>query len=769
MIDIKDMGILAGGIQLRRGSTSRPAWAFQEDEDTGFFQTPSAGANTIGAVCGGTEVARFTVDGLALPLSAAASLFRSGTGGLLTEIAIGAATEVLTVVGGVPAWAASGGGVTGASYLVLSLDATLTAERVLTAGTAIAFTDTGANGTLTIALSGSSANFITACTDETGSGLLVFNTSPTLVTPLLGTPTSGVLTNCTGLPIATGVANLAVGVATFLATPSSANLITAVTDETGSGALVFATSPTLVTPLLGTPTSGVLTNCTGLPAAAVLAGSLGAGAFVISTSLQLATLECGHATDTTIARVSAGLISVEGVTVVDVSAIQTLSNKTLTSPTLTTPALGTPASGVLTNCTGLLISGLVASTTLALGVGSIELGHASDTTVARVSAGLISVEGVTLVDVSATQSLSGKTLASVTISGTITGTPTWASNQAITLSTAAQPNVTSLGAQAADLDMGGNDIFNVRNMYPDPGGRLTLTSATPVLVADAANQTTIYYALYTHDLIPIFDGTSWDVFRFTELSIAMAASANWAANSNYDLFVINDAGTLRLATGTVWTNGTTRSADTIERLNGRWVNSTTHTMRYGAASTVSVTAQRGTYVGTMRTTGATGTTTWEIGGDAASGDPGLFYLWNMYNRVQVGARVHDNTNTWTYTLATFRSANGSDTNRVTLVRGLNEDAVDVQYSIYSANSSGGQWMSIAIGLDSTSVVSGIIGAGAPPVGNVGAQIATYSEHPGLGLHFFQALEYSAAVGTSTWYGDGGVGFLKAGLQVLAWQ
>ena len=52
------------------------------------------------------------------------------------------------------------------------------------------------------------------------------------------------------------------GVETFLGTPSSANLATAITDETGSGLLVFATSPTLVTPVLGTPASGTLTNCT---------------------------------------------------------------------------------------------------------------------------------------------------------------------------------------------------------------------------------------------------------------------------------------------------------------------------------------------------------------------------------------------------------------------------------------------------------------------------------------------------------------------------
>lgn len=86
-------------------------------------------------------------------------------------------------------------------------------------------------------------------------------TAPVLTAPVLGTPASGTLTNATGLPIATGVSGLGTGVATFLATPSSANLATAVTDETGSGALVFGTTPTLTTPVInGAVTGTALTD-----------------------------------------------------------------------------------------------------------------------------------------------------------------------------------------------------------------------------------------------------------------------------------------------------------------------------------------------------------------------------------------------------------------------------------------------------------------------------------------------------------------------------
>jgi hypothetical protein len=96
----------------------------------------------------------------------------------------------------------------------------INAETVLAAGIAAWLTNP------------TSANLRAAMTDETGTGLLVFNTSPTFVTPVLGTVTSGNISACT------------------------------------------STSMVMVTPILGTPTSGTLTSCTGLPLTTGVTGSL---------------------------------------------------------------------------------------------------------------------------------------------------------------------------------------------------------------------------------------------------------------------------------------------------------------------------------------------------------------------------------------------------------------------------------------------------------------------------------------------------------------
>jgi hypothetical protein len=118
---------------------------------------------------------------------------------------------------------------------------------------------THVSGTLPVANGG------TGVTSSTGTGSTVLNTSPTLVTPVLGTPTSGTLTNCTDLPIDAGTSG----------TLPVLRGGTGVTSSTGTGSTVLNTSPTLVTPALGTPSALVGTNITGTAAGFSIGGNAG--------------------------------------------------------------------------------------------------------------------------------------------------------------------------------------------------------------------------------------------------------------------------------------------------------------------------------------------------------------------------------------------------------------------------------------------------------------------------------------------------------------
>jgi hypothetical protein len=129
-------------------------------------------------------------------------------------------------------------------------------------------TAAGLSATLAVASGG------TGVTSSTGTGNVVLSNgftltsgtinsttinSPSLVTPALGTPSSGNLSNCTFPTLNQNTSGTAAGLSATLAVASGG---TGVTTSTGSGSNVLSTSPTLVTPILGTPTSGNLANCT---------------------------------------------------------------------------------------------------------------------------------------------------------------------------------------------------------------------------------------------------------------------------------------------------------------------------------------------------------------------------------------------------------------------------------------------------------------------------------------------------------------------------
>ncbi len=311
-----NLGSVTVTLGFADGAAANPSVKFASDTDTGLYR---AAANQLGFACNGVSVGSFS--GSALTLGTDVAIAFTGTGAATTLTNLGA-----TTVGGNILKLTNPGAV---RYLRINADNTVTARTA--------------------------AEMLSDLGGVTSGGAL-------------GTPSSGTLTNCTGLPVSTGIAGFGANVATFLATPSSANLAAAITDETGvAGSVMFNNSPTVSTALVSGSATFALVNTTATTV----------NAFGAATTLTIASGATG------------GLIVLgkSGDATGSVSINNTL-DATLGSASLSTQG------GIYS------AKAIVAGTKATIGT-TLELGHASDTTLTRSAPGVLAVEGVDLMKINA--------------------------------------------------------------------------------------------------------------------------------------------------------------------------------------------------------------------------------------------------------------------------------------------------------------------------------------------------------------------------------
>jgi|tagenome__1003787_1003787.scaffolds.fasta_scaffold20923605_1 hypothetical protein len=303
---------------------------------------------------------------------------------------------------------------------------------------------------------------------------------------------------------------------------------------------------------------------------------------------------------------------------------------------------------------------------------------------------------------------------------------------------------------------------SLQNIVSTPQGYLTLTSGVAILLSTVAAATAVYYTPFKGNLIPIYDGSQFNTTAFSELTLTL--NSNHVASNIYDVFVFGNNGSATLGTGPAWNTATAGAgargigAGTTEldlSKGGLLTNKWSMTARNGA-TTYTVNANQGTYVGSLFMDGMNGQVTCH----RDYGQLRRWGIWNAFNRVPIILQAGAATGSWTYNTATWRPSNNDANNNVSAFTGLAEEeiAIDFLQSIQLQDSNTTSKANNGIGVNSTTATGGKIGDAKSSLGVVGLFTQERDIHakllqlPALGVNTFQCLENGNASNSALFFG-----------------
>jgi hypothetical protein len=368
-----------------------------------------------------------------------------------------------------------------------------------------------------------------------------------------------------------------------------------------------------------------------------------------------------------------------------------------------------------------------------------------------------SLAGLTLTGITgSTQCLEANT--SGVVSGVACGVPT--SNSVTNSLLAQMPASTIKGnntvstANAADLTVA-QAMMLINGGPTKPTGRLTLTSGSPVMTSDVVNASSIFYTPYQGALVPIFDGTNWRMWPFSEQTLTLNAS-HITAGSVYDVYDSIQSGAPTICSSPAWTSTTSRASTPIQMQNGIYVNTNAMTGScWNGTTAFTVAALAGTYLGSLYcTTGATSPAcvTMQFKPSAVSlGSNNVLGLYNAYNRAPTFSIERDADLGWnTTTASTWEKAANSSNNRVTFLDPLQQSKITSTVANTYLDSSAASTFFIGQLLDSASGTPNLFARQTTSqAGFALAPAVTENFPPLLGIHFIQSMELSDVSGAAT--------------------